>query len=872
MESSIFRYILKHTRRDQILILLLTVASLPFMYWTLAVPKKIINDAIGGANIPDAILGFPIDQITYLVLLCSLFLVLVIINGVMKYVLNVYRGVVGERMLRRLRFDLFAQMLRFPLPHYKKVSQGEMLPILISETEPLGGFVGDAYALPAFQGGMLITYLFFIFNQSLWLGLLATALYPFQLWLIPRLQRVVNRLSKERVLTVRKLGDRLSDSINGMQEIHANHTSRYEKAVISSWLGTIFTIRYDIYKRKFFIKFLNNFLAQVTPFFFYLLGGYYVINGQLSLGALVTAIAAFKELNDPWKELLTYYQSKEDIRIKYEQIVEQFQPPGMLDAHLQDAPAAPLDMSAGSWQATNLSYAEHAGFNLLERINFRLPLGQKIAIVGNASSGKEELARLLARLYQPTQGKLLLAEADMNSLPQSTIGEKVGYVSDNAHIFTGTLRANVYYGLYTAAREYGEEQRWDALQARLSGNSEDDPQQDWTDLQRLGLDSMSELHVRLSSVLEQVDLKQDVIQLGLLGKLDEHAPKEKIERIVAARHVLRQRLQEKEYEGLVEVFDEQRYNTNLNVIENLMFGVVIGRELDYQVIAGRPGLQQFLRDQELFDTFLRIGIELTSTMVDLFSDLDENSELFERFSFIRYEDLPYYRTLLTKVRDQTNLDSLSGEIVERLLALTFQVSPARHRLGLIDKVLQARILYARQLFAKRMRDLGLDHQPFDPDQYNPGLSVQDNLLFGRPVYGQARAQTRVGQLIREIIESEQLENILLGIGLNYHVGTGGSRLTLSQRQKVAIVRVLLKNPDILILNQATSGLDPIAETRMMDVLLQEYPQATQIWVLNRAELADRFEQVLVMQQGQLVEQGTFAELSREGTVFSKLSG
>ena len=101
----------------------------------------------------------------------------------------------------------------------------------------------------------------------------------------------------------------------------ATTRSQLERADISDRLGKIYAIRYDIYKRKFFVKFLNNFLAQITPFFFYSVGGYLVIKGSLSLGALVAVLAAYKDILNPWKELLTWYSTKEDVRIKHEQIV-----------------------------------------------------------------------------------------------------------------------------------------------------------------------------------------------------------------------------------------------------------------------------------------------------------------------------------------------------------------------------------------------------------------------------------------------------------------------------------------------------------------------------------------------------------------------
>lgn len=116
MDPSIYRYILKHTSKDQIYLILLTAATMPIVYISLEIPKKIINEAIGGENIPDSIFGFEVDQISYLLTLCVVFLLLVILNGGLKYVINVYRGVLGERMLRRFRYELYSRILRFPLP------------------------------------------------------------------------------------------------------------------------------------------------------------------------------------------------------------------------------------------------------------------------------------------------------------------------------------------------------------------------------------------------------------------------------------------------------------------------------------------------------------------------------------------------------------------------------------------------------------------------------------------------------------------------------------------------------------------------------------------------------------------------------------
>ena len=149
--------------------------------------------------------------------------------------------------------------------------------MITAEVEAIGGFMGDAFALPAFQGGTLLTILIFMFMQDPIMGLAAISLYPIQMYIIPKLQRQVNALGKLRVRQVRRLSERLGETVAGVRDIRANDASQYERARFSRELGVIFDIRYKIYKKKFFIKFLNNFLAQLGPFFFFSIGGYLVI-------------------------------------------------------------------------------------------------------------------------------------------------------------------------------------------------------------------------------------------------------------------------------------------------------------------------------------------------------------------------------------------------------------------------------------------------------------------------------------------------------------------------------------------------------------------------------------------------------------------
>src|SRR6185437_7725621 len=158
-------------------------------------------------------------------------------------------------------------------------------------------------------------------------------------------------------------------SVAGFAEIRGNDTMQLERADISERLGRIYGIRFDIYRRKFFVKFLNNFLAQITPFFFYSVGGYLVIQGNLSLGALVAVLAAYKDILSPWKELLNWYATKEDVRIKHEQIVSQFAPPGLVERKLLEDPPEVIPPLAGDVTAAGLSYSENGIDNRIYHVS-----------------------------------------------------------------------------------------------------------------------------------------------------------------------------------------------------------------------------------------------------------------------------------------------------------------------------------------------------------------------------------------------------------------------------------------------------------------------------------------------------------------------
>jgi putative ABC transport system ATP-binding protein len=144
---------------------------------------------------------------------------------------------------------------------------------------------------------------------------------------------------------------------------------------------------------------------------------------------------------------------------------------------------------------------------------------------------------------------------------------------------------------------------------------------------------------------------------------------------------------------------------------------------------------------------------------------------------------------------------------------------------------------------------------FDPARYNAAASLQDNILFGKIAYGEADAATRIPVVLHEVLDELSLREAVVDVGLGYEVGTGGSRLSLAQRQRTAIARAVLKRPDLLILNEATNALDGPAQGKVTEGIRMEFAGRGVVWALHRASLARNFDRVLVMSGGKLQEQG-----------------
>jgi putative ABC transport system ATP-binding protein len=902
-DSNILRFTWRHSRKAQLWILLIVLLSMPTYFMSLDLPKQIVNGPILGQgfeqpgaeqkflvlkfslfgqdiNLFD---GFDLPRLQMLFALSAMFLTLIIINGLFKYYINTYKGRLGERMLRRIRFSLVDRLLRFPVRHFRRVKSSEVASMVKDEVEPIGGFMGDAFVQPLMLGGQAITAMAFIMVQNFWLGLIAVFMIGIQFIIIPRMRRHLIRLGKERQITARQLAGRVGEIVDGISHVHVNDTSHYERSDVSTRLARIFYIRYELYQRKFFTKFLNNLLAQLTPFLFYVVGGYFALQGKIDVGQLVAVISAYKDLPSPIKELIDWDQQRLDVQVKFAQVVEQFDVQNMLDESQQKLPDQPVPPLAFPVEVNQVTVSDDAGNVLINRVRLTVDKGDRLAVVGSSNSGADVLAETLVRLHVPESGQVTYGGTDMFELNESFLGRRIGYASSDVFLPQASLRDSLLYALkhqpvaepdYTGPDQLARERF--IAEARLTENSDLDFGADWLCFAE-GADPSQRsyaVHRLLVGVLEVCGLRDDVLNLGLRGKVDPEANPGFVEQMLTVRAMLRQRMDELKLTGLVELFDPESYANQATVGENLLFGTPVGDTFQPENLVRNDYLYSILKSGGLEPVLVEKGIELAETTIGLFQDLPPDHELFNQLTFMEGDRLPRYQALLRKVK-QGGVDGLNRDERNMLVELMFDYIEPQHRMGLVDAELKTMVLEARRAFKDGLpEDQSGAISFYDPETYNSAASVQDNLLMGRVTYGIARGPERVSDAIAGLLREQGLIDEVLGIGMEYDVGSGGKRLTSAQRQKVGLGRAIIKQPDLLVFNRVLSALDGRQQaTVIRDVMrlisAQKDPPAV-VWVLANAEHAVLFDKVCVLTEGKVAEVGLREELDKTNGVFAQL--
>ena len=351
-------------------------------------------------------------------------------------------GRIGQDVLYDLRLRLFNHVQSLSISFFERYTSGRIIARLTSDIDALQELLATGLSSVVTAMLSVLAIALILLRLDLRLGLATLIAFPL-IVLLTQWFRAQSALSYRAVRTAIALVIvHYTESLAGIravqayrrearnQEIFGDVVGRYRDANIwSNTLGAAYGP--GIYT-----------LGRVTTAAVLIYGGLLVVQGNLTLGVLTAFILYLRQFFEPMQDLSQFYTVFQSASAALEKVS------GVLDETPRvpepgrplaiPAPAGALDL-----EGITFGYREEP---VLEDLTLRIPAGQVLALVGQTGAGKSTLARLVARFYDPDQGRILLDGVDLRELASNDLRRSIVMVTQESFLFSGTIGENIAFG------------------------------------------------------------------------------------------------------------------------------------------------------------------------------------------------------------------------------------------------------------------------------------------------------------------------------------------------------------------------------------------------------------------------------------------
>ena len=394
-----------------------------------------------------------------------------IFDALLGFVIRWFSARIGEGLIYDLRTQVFDHVQRQPIAFFTRAQTGS----LVSRLD--GDVVGAQQAITSTLSGVvsnllsLVVILVTLFYLSWLVSVIALAMIP--LFILPArlVGRRMQRLTRESMQLNAEMGSTMTERFNvaGAMLVKLFGRPREETDSFSLRAGRVRDIGVvtAMYGQVFFVAL--TLLASLVTAVVYGLGGTLVIDGTFQIGTLVALTTLLGRVYGPITSLSNVQISVMTALVSFDRVFEvlDLKPliadkPGAV-ALPQSVPPRPApdiefdgvffrypsasEVSLASLESIALSVPERrdAAPGVLHGVSFRAPSGQLTALVGPSGAGKTTITALAARLYDPNEGTVRIGGYDLKDVTQESLHNVVGVVTQDAHLFHDTIRANLTY-------------------------------------------------------------------------------------------------------------------------------------------------------------------------------------------------------------------------------------------------------------------------------------------------------------------------------------------------------------------------------------------------------------------------------------------
>lgn len=411
------------------------------------------------------IIGHTIDkyiqtkQYHGVILYTGILFVLYMISMITSYLQTKLMGSVGQRVLYRLRNNIFQKLLDLPVAFFHENKAGDLISRINNDTDKLSQFFSQY--LMQFVGNIFIMTGAGIFLLSINLPLGAAALTPAVVLIVfSRLATPwVRKLNAVYLSTTGSLSAEIQESLANFKIVVAfnrrdyfrerfaeANTVNFKSALKAGYVNNIFIPVYG---------FFSN-IGQLVILSF---GIYLIASGRFTVGLLISFLSYINSFYNPLRQLAAIWSNFQIAMAGWDRISYILN----MESNLKIAGEKEVLCSAATISFRNVTFGYEAGKEVLHRANFELEKGKTYAFVGPTGGGKTTTASLISRLYDPEKGCVLIDGRDLRTYSPEERASKIGFILQEPFLFTGTIRDNIVYG-NTVLEQMNTEELFNILQ------------------------------------------------------------------------------------------------------------------------------------------------------------------------------------------------------------------------------------------------------------------------------------------------------------------------------------------------------------------------------------------------------------------------
>lgn len=362
---------------------------------------------------------------------------------------------VGENVVSKLRKQLWQKLLKIPVKYFDDVKTGEISSRLVNDTSQVKDLLTSTLpnamtSLLQFVGALVIM-LAMDWRMTL-LMFVAVPLVILVMLPVMNQSRKIGRVRQD------ELAKFASDSTDVLGEVRLVKSSNGEEHELAKGNRRIDNL-YHVGRKEALINSVTQPITNMLMMIMFLgilgYGAIRVMNGAMTMGALVSFLMYLFQIISPIVVISQLFNNMAKTSGATERIQQILAEPEefVADKAEKDIASAPLKFE-------NVDFAYEEGKPVLRDVSFTTKPNAVVAFAGPSGGGKSTIFSLIERFYQPTGGKILIGEENIENVDLAKWREQIGLVSQDAAVMPGTIRDNLTYGL---RREVSDEELWDAL-------------------------------------------------------------------------------------------------------------------------------------------------------------------------------------------------------------------------------------------------------------------------------------------------------------------------------------------------------------------------------------------------------------------------